>query len=896
MPLPLTHGRAALIILDILSDRGPQTTMGLASLMAGHPECAGLDTRALLEDELDNLLFNGVVELPDERVAYLPPLVGGRVVTHRVTAQEIAESYVELFPDLAPLAQVFTLGVDFEDGSSAVPTFDEDDAVDQGLFQEGLPDGGALAIPPGIFAKLNLKPGALVAIKVVRGVVRVTKAPRTAKAWPEEVVAALRDCGHRRGTTGMPIEAAIWELCDRFTGFLGVPGEPLTDLIERSDGMIDGEYLVPAGTDLAARARQRVALRMVSMHGVTRAAADRAALLGARFYEVKLAALLALRAEDDGPDEDVAEDADDGAGLGPVPVPVDVPGPLDGAGLLDRLDLAALVDRTTQEYADALLGLAEPAMATALVGSLMAEAEPFDALALGIFADSLIDDVETLGLNGPTADPRLGHAKAAMNWMTARAMERMGDTLAAESVLVETHLAAPSWAPVLEDLAYYASDRGELARALMFAKQAGLPSDDPLMRVLQRMAAVPVRALSKNQPCWCGSGRKYKLCHEGNEQLPLSARGYWLYNKAAAYVDRGAGRHAVLELAVSRAQAVPSGMMAALGALLVSDLALMECGQFARFVEERGCLLPDDELLLAQQWLLNERSLWEVTEVRPTRGLTLRDLRTGDVRDVDEKTASRTLKVNDLVACRVMPAGDSWQIFGGAEPVPMRFRDQTLTALDTREAFAILDALNLPYLRPKLANRDSDAFVFHETLVRIRSVATATKKLDQAFERSGESEWLLLDGPKRATSRSIIASFTLDGNEILVETNSAARNREALAHLREIFPTLVVLSTDQAAADDLIMGYEKEPPARGSARPMSHDDPAVIAAVSQMIAKYEAEWVDESVPALGGLTPRQALTDPTRREDLIRLLDSFPATDSPMEMSAQRLRVTLGLA
>ena len=34
-------------------------------------------------------------------------------------------------------------------------------------------------------------------------------------------------------------------------------------------------------------------------------------------------------------------------------------------------------------------------------------------------------------------------------------------------------------------------------------------------------------------------------------------------------------------------------------------------------------------------------------------------------------------------------------------------------------------------------------------------------------------------------------------------------------------------------------------------------------------------WVDGAVPALGGLTPRQAADDPTRRGDLVKLLEGF---------------------
>ena len=66
--------------------------------------------------------------------------------------------------------------------------------------------------------------------------------------------------------------------------------------------------------------------------------------------------------------------------------------------------------------------------------------------------------------------------------------------------------------------------------------------------------------------------------------------------------------------------------------------------------------------------------------------------------------------------------------------------------------------------------------------------------------------------------------------------------------------------------------------------------------LDEFIREYEAKWLDEPIPALDGHTPRQAADDPTRRGDLIKLLDSFPADDdTPGRMSAARLRSALGL-
>ena len=51
---------------------------------------------------------------------------------------------------------------------------------------------------------------------------------------------------------------------------------------------------------------------------------------------------------------------------------------------------------------------------------------------------------------------------------------------------------------------------------------------------------------------------------------------------------------------------------------------------------------------------------------------------------------------------------------------------------------------------------------------------------------------------------------------------------------------------------------------------------------SGVMRQAQARWLDDSIPALGGLTPRQAAADPTRREQLERLLSEFERLDERM--------------
>jgi hypothetical protein len=75
------------------------------------------------------------------------------------------------------------------------------------------------------------------------------------------------------------------------------------------------------------------------------------------------------------------------------------------------------------------------------------------------------------------------------------------------------------------------------------------------------------------------------------------------------------------------------------------------------------------------------------------------------------------------------------------------------------------------------------------------------------------------------------------------------------------------------------------------------DDPAIRAALAEYVAAFEESWLDESIPALGGRTPREAAADPIGREELTRLLASFPVPE-PGDVGAMdpdRLRAALGL-
>ena len=159
-------------------------------------------------------------------------------------------------------------------------------------------------------------------------------------------------------------------------------------------------------------------------------------------------------------------------------------------------------------------------------------------------------------------------------------------------------------------------------------ERAAPEEEDPLLEdILTAFLPTPGPMVGRNDPCWCGSGRKFKQCHLYRPAArPLDERAAWLYQKAVRFLQDGPWLSALEELeAERRAYVEDDEESAALDVdPFVADVALFEAGAFADFLDERGELLPEDERMLAAQWLLVERSVFEVTGVRRGEGFEAR--------------------------------------------------------------------------------------------------------------------------------------------------------------------------------------------------------------------------------------------------------------------------------
>ena len=747
------------VIAAVLAERGPMAEERLVSALRDGGVALDDDPEVALVEALED--GEGLLTvLADGSWASVPALLAGRVFTHRLTAPEVEHDFLEPEPDLT-LVGVLVQHAGHQrmvDGSPLVPAFPEFDVetlAERGVPPKAIGPSGALLLPPGYLRGRDLSAGDVVALRITGDGLLL----EAAQAIQPDRVAAL---GHalNDGLAASPdgpleLYLVLLAACAGDPALFTEPLPPLRETLAACGLEYDDEWLAPAGFDFR---RWRAGVRRATIaqrYGLDDEAAFAVLMIVTQYESVQATASDALTA--------------------------------------DRW--AGSAESVTAGFSAAVSLLAEVPVAEAVLAEI--PVDPEHAAALAMYAESL-----------ESKAPR--EARPALRWLRGKAHERLGDVAGAEAAYEAAESLDPQWPPALYELARFAGDRGDAARGLALLRRADVPPDDVLVELFERFQAEPRTDVGRNDPCWCGSGRKYKKCHLNREELTLEERASWLYQKAGLFLGDGPWRGAMMVAAQARAEFSADDPYALIDALedpLCADAVLFEGGAFAEFVAGRGALLPEDERLLAEQWLLVERSVYEIEQVRPGESCTVRDVRTGDVHQVSESMASRALKTGTLICARVVPAGKTDQIFGGIEPVALHERDELIALLDSSpDPITLISFLTRRFAPPAWEN-------------------------------------------------------TLD-------------------------PKLAVVSESRQPAHE----------AASSATPPAPAVPEAATILDQFIRDYEQKWLDEPIPALSGRTPREAAADPTRRDDLIRLLDSFPdANGEPGAMDRDRLRAALGL-
>ncbi|MBI3913384.1 MAG: SEC-C domain-containing protein [Chloroflexi bacterium] len=474
----------------------------------------------------------------------------------------------------------------------------------------------------------------------------------------------------------------------------------------------------------------------------------------------------------------------------------------------------------------------------------------------------------------------------------------------------------------------------------------------------------PATKPGRNDPCWCGSGKKYKNCHliedaRTESRIRLHQNLWQRLDEYALSEPLREDFKTAFKFFCGYALNVniedEDDLVDLHRALdyFVHDYRLPN-GQrvIARFLAEHGKRLSPEERALVNNWLDSRLTAFEVIELERGSGMRVRDLVSGEEFDVRERRGTEQASRWGVIVTRLLRGSDHYELGGVGLNLPPQYRDWLrghIAGEWSRYRFNHPEATYPEFLHassqllnrfivdeiepamsqpPTLVTMEGDLTEFiaatfdvlDHTLVLagLRGAEEFTEDTPEgaaeeqtfAWFESGESLELLrahgpafehkepADAPEGGTR--VLAHLRLTREELRMEVTSRRRLEAGKELLAKRVGSALSHRGDEikSVAEALAKLPETEPEEEEPAEEMPEQLEALQA---QIAARIHREWVDQKVPALDGLTPREAVKTVGGRVRVIRLLKEFEARESVRARAGEiaydfaELRNALGL-
>jgi len=165
----------------------------------------------------------------------------------------------------------------------------------------------------------------------------------------------------------------------------------------------------------------------------------------------------------------------------------------------------------------------------------------------------------------------------------------------------------------------------------------------------------------------------------------------------------------------------------------------------------------------------------------------------------------------------------------------------------------------------------------HTNLAEIRQILTKADDfgLDDDAEADPDSAlhfpWFETDSDKPGLfvpiGQRVLAHLTVTANTLDVDAMSQERMERCSQRLEQLLGERIYLAEHKI--EPVERTGQKSKPQRQPAKFVTPSPEVIVQFEEQMLR----QWIDESIPALGGLTPRQAVKTPEGRQQVLELIE-----------------------
>jgi hypothetical protein len=362
-----------------------------------------------------------------------------------------------------------------------------------------------------------------------------------------------------------------------------------------------------------------------------------------------------------------------------------------------------------------------------------------------------------------------------------------------------------------------------------------------------------------------------------------------------------------------------------------------------------GAGLPAPERALLRRWIdFSQRRVLEVREKLSGDRTRLRDILTGEEWDVYDRSLAAQAVIWEIHYARLYPLPQAMGLFGTSfllDPTDapglraflaaLQAAGQGRTAAEFYRDFypvilkEVLRLQNESARPPVILTPEGDPIEFGVIRFRLIDRKAALARLNVMPEIQPENPdadgrsvlrfvWLEPEEVSKSVIPPEAEGMTRHSFRLTPDGRGAIDSKRILGFLRVSRGVLELeclsrsrlergrslLSKSLRGAAEAEPGIRPPRPAGRKGGEEKEIPPEVIREIEGKISRrFSAEWPDQSIPALGGLTPRQAAADPVVRYKLEALLKGMETRNARMEAAGERsvmdaagIRRQLGMA
>lgn len=237
-------------VQQALSARGPMAEDELLDALIAD----GIDLGPEPEETLTEILDDDTeltMPLSDDRWAYVPALLEGRVFSHRLSAAEVEHDMMVIGPDLSPLSilteiEPYQRLTDGSPMTEAFPYLDGEVLAGRGIPDAEVGGDSALLLEPGSFAALGVGVGDLVGLRVDPKGFELLAVESPSMC---EVGARVAGLLEERADGPALLDLTVWMACADDDSLFREQAAPLGDLLSAAGLVVEGDHVALGGFD-----------------------------------------------------------------------------------------------------------------------------------------------------------------------------------------------------------------------------------------------------------------------------------------------------------------------------------------------------------------------------------------------------------------------------------------------------------------------------------------------------------------------------------------------------------------------------------------------------------------------------------------------------------------------